>query len=58
VLVLAIPANRAPRQNGQNAKSVEQTCRNQIGKEETEGEGRSGAKLQAQRLSDCTVKSR
>jgi hypothetical protein len=32
VLVLAIPANSAPRQNGQNGKSVEQTCRNQSAK--------------------------
>jgi hypothetical protein len=34
-----------------------QTCLQEMGKAETEGEGRSGAKLQVQRLSDCTMRT-
>ena len=36
-----------------NNDNGNQTCLQEMGKAETEGEGRSGAKLQAQRLSDC-----
>jgi hypothetical protein len=60
VSLLAIPANSAPRAKGQNGdgKSQEQACRDQIGKEAPEGEGRSGPKLQAQRLGECMPKAR
>jgi hypothetical protein len=38
------------------ATNGQQTCTEQMGKVETEGEGRSGSKFQAQRLSECLMK--
>ena len=45
---------RARKANGNT--NGQQTCTEQMGKVETEGEGRSGSKFQAQRLSECLMK--
>jgi hypothetical protein len=55
---LATPSLAAPRPQARDhqGQSLEQTCREQVGKEAYEGEGRGHAgHLQAQRLSDCLM---
>jgi hypothetical protein len=49
----AAPANH---QTEGNSQSLEKKCRDMVGKEVTEGEGRSHmGMLQAQRFSDCMI---
>jgi hypothetical protein len=58
LIALAAPAEAAaPKTHGrQNDTTLEQTCRDQVGKETYDGEGRGGAgRLQAQRFSDCMM---
>jgi uncharacterized low-complexity protein len=63
VLVLALMALAAPSQAAQksNARnndgvSAEQKCRDLVGKEVSEGEGRGGqGRLQAQRFGECMM---
>jgi hypothetical protein len=57
LIALAAPADAAPKgQANHNGATLEQTCRDQVGKEAYEGEGRGGqGRLQAQRFSDCMM---
>jgi hypothetical protein len=62
VLVLSLIALAAPAQAAQKAQSrhdsqsLEQKCRQMVGKEQYEGEGRSLiGQMQAQRFSDCMM---
>jgi uncharacterized low-complexity protein len=58
LIALAAPAQAAaPKgQAKHNDTTLEQTCRDQVGKETYDGEGRGGAgRLQAQRFSDCMM---
>jgi hypothetical protein len=58
LIALAAPAQAAaPKgQAKHNDATLEQTCRDQVGKEAYEGEGRGGqGRLQAQRFSDCMM---
>jgi hypothetical protein len=62
VLVLALITLTAPAQAAQKThsrhenQSLEQKCRAMVGKEQTEGEGRSHmGQMQAQRFSDCMM---
>jgi uncharacterized low-complexity protein len=57
LIALAVPAQAAPKgQAKHNDTTLEQTCRDQVGKETYDGEGRGGAgRLQAQRFSDCMM---
>jgi hypothetical protein len=58
LIALAVPAQAAaPKgQAKHNDATLEQTCRDQVGKEAYEGEGRGGqGRLQAQRFSDCMM---
>jgi hypothetical protein len=57
LVALATPSLAAPRAHSQDrGQSLEQTCREQVGKEQYEGEGRGHAgHLQAQRFSDCMM---
>jgi hypothetical protein len=58
LLALAAPAQAAaPKgQARHNDATLEQTCRDQVGKEAYEGEGRGGqGRLQVQRFSDCMM---
>ena len=62
VLVLSLIALAAPAQAAQKTharhenQSLEQKCRAMVGKEQTEGEGRSHmGQMQSQRFSDCMM---
>ena len=57
LVALAAPAEAAPRTKARDdGVSLEQKCRQMVGKEVGEGEGRGGAgRLQAQRWSDCMM---
>ena len=62
VLVLSLIALAAPAQAAQktqsrhDSQSLEQKCRQMVGKEQYEGEGRSHiGQMQAQRFSDCMI---
>jgi len=58
LIALAAPAQAAaPKgQAKHNDATLEQTCRDHVGKETYDGEGRGGAgRLQAQRFSDCMM---
>ncbi|HET7256373.1 MAG TPA: hypothetical protein VFJ46_21640 [Xanthobacteraceae bacterium] len=62
VLLLALIALAAPAQAAQkthprhDSPSLEQKCREMVGKEMTEGEGRSHmGQMQAQRFGDCLM---
>jgi hypothetical protein len=57
LIALAVPAEAAPKgQAKHNDATLEQTCRDHVGKETYDGEGRGGAgRLQAQRFSDCMM---
>jgi hypothetical protein len=58
LIALAVPAQAAaPKgQAKPNGATLEQTCRETVGKEQYDGEGRGGAgRLQAQRFSDCMM---
>jgi hypothetical protein len=57
LVALAAPAEAAPKgQAKHNGATLEQTCRDAVGKEQYEGEGRGGAgRLQVQRFSDCMM---
>jgi hypothetical protein len=55
---VSVPAHAAAgnRPTDGNSQSLEKKCRDTVGKEMTEGEGRSHmGMLQAQRFSDCMV---
>jgi hypothetical protein len=57
LLALAVPAQAAPRtQARDHGPSLEQTCRDKVGGEEREGEGRGHiGQLQVQRFSECMM---
>jgi hypothetical protein len=56
VMALSLIALMAPASQAAPAKDKAQDCREQVGKETTEGEGRSHiGRLQAQRFSDCMM---
>jgi hypothetical protein len=62
VLLVSLVALAAPAQAAQkthprhDSPSLEQKCREMVGKEMTEGEGRSHmGQMQAQRFSDCMM---
>ena len=58
LIAVAAPAQAAPPkgQAKHNDATLEQTCRDLVGKEQYDGEGRGGAgRLQAQRFSDCMM---
>ena len=57
LIALAAPAEAAQKtQTRHNDKSIEETCRDLVGKEQYEGEGRGGAgRLQAQRFGECMI---
>ena len=56
IIALASPAYAAPRDTANNAASLEKKCRDTVGKESTEGEGRAHiGHFQAQRFSDCMM---
>ena len=62
ILVLSLIALAAPAQAAQKTharhenQSLEQKCRAMVGKEQTEGEGRSHmGQMQAQRFGDCMI---
>src|SRR5262245_33225754 len=57
LIALAAPAAAAPKgQTRHNDATLEQTCRDHVGKEAYEGEGRGGqGRLQAQRFGDCMM---
>ena len=51
------PAHAAQKTNARNNDaSIEQKCREMVGKEQYEGEGRGGVgRLQAQRFGECMI---
>jgi hypothetical protein len=55
LLLLAVPSQAAQKTHAKNGNaSLEQKCREEVGKEQSDGEGRGGAgRLQAQRFGDC-----
>ena len=55
LLLLAAPSQAAQKTQAKNGNaSLEQKCREEVGKEQYDGEGRGGAgRLQAQRFGDC-----
>jgi hypothetical protein len=57
LVALATPSLAAPRSQARDhGQSLEQTCREQVGKEQYEGEGRSHmGQFQVQRFSDCMM---
>jgi hypothetical protein len=57
LIALAGAAQAAPKTHArQNDTTLEQSCRDLVGKETYDGEGRGGAgRLQAQRFSDCMM---
>ena len=57
LMALAAPAHAAQKTNARNNDaSIEQKCREMVGKEQYEGEGRGGVgRLQAQRFGECMV---
>jgi uncharacterized low-complexity protein len=57
LIALAAPSQAAQKSNAKhNDASLEQKCREMVGKEQYEGEGRSGAgRLQAQRFGECMM---
>lgn len=57
LVALAAPSHAAQRSNAKNHDaSIEQKCRDMVGKEQYEGEGRGGAgRLQAQRFGECMI---
>jgi uncharacterized low-complexity protein len=57
LMALAAPAHAAQKTNARNNDaSIEQKCREMVGKEQYEGEGRGGVGLlQAQRFGECMV---
>jgi hypothetical protein len=55
-LVLSLLASAAPAQTAQQSKAREQPCRDLVGQEEPETEGRSHVRhFQVQRFSDCMM---
>jgi hypothetical protein len=57
LVALAAPLQAAPRTHaGNHGTSLEQTCREKVGKEEREGEGRAHlGELQVHRFSECLM---
>ena len=57
LIALAAPSQAAQKTNARNNEaSIEQKCRELVGKEQYEGEGRGGVgRLQAQRLGECMI---
>jgi hypothetical protein len=57
LLALAATAHAAPRNNARdNGAALETKCKEQMGKEQPEGEGRSHiGQFQVQRFSDCMM---
>jgi hypothetical protein len=56
-IALATPSQAAPRANGRdNGGSIEQRCREMVGPEVSEGEGRSHiGQFQVQRFGECMI---
>jgi hypothetical protein len=57
LIALAAPSHAAPRTKaGDDGASREKVCRDMVGKEVGEGEGRGGqGRLQAQRFGECMM---
>ena len=54
LVALAAPSQAAQRSHAKNSDaSLEQKCREMVGKEQYEGEGRGGGRLQSQRFGEC-----
>jgi len=56
LVALAAPSQAAQRSHAKNSDaSSEQKCREMVGKEQYEGEGRGGGRLQSQRFGECMM---
>jgi hypothetical protein len=56
LIALAAPSQAAQKTHAKhNDTSSEQRCRETVGKEQYEGEGRGGGRLQAQRFGECMM---
>jgi hypothetical protein len=56
LIALAAPSQAAQKTHAKpNDASSEQKCREMVGKEQYEGEGRGGGRLQAQRFGECMM---
>jgi uncharacterized low-complexity protein len=56
LIALAAPAQAAQKTHAKhNDASLEQKCRDTVGKEQYEGEGRGGGRLQSQRFGECMM---
>lgn len=56
IIAVASPAFAAPRNTASDPAPLEKKCRDTVGKEATEGEGRAHiGHFQAQRFSDCMM---
>lgn len=56
LIALAAPSQAAQRSHAKNSDaSLEQKCREMVGKEQYEGEGRGGGRLQSQRFGECMM---
>jgi hypothetical protein len=56
LIALAAPAQAAQKTHAKhNDASLEQRCRDTVGKEQYEGEGRGGGRLQSQRFGECMM---
>jgi len=56
LIALAAPSQAAPKTTAKhNDALLEQRCREMVGKEQYEGEGRGGGRLQTQRFGECMM---
>ena len=56
LIALAAPAQAAQKTHAKyNDATLEQRCREMVGKEQYEGEGRGGGRLQSQRFGECMM---
>jgi hypothetical protein len=55
LIALAAPSQAAQKTAKHNDALLEQKCREMVGKEQYEGEGRGGGRLQAQRFGECVM---
>jgi hypothetical protein len=56
LVALAAPSQAAQRSHAKNSDaSLEQKCREMVGKEQYEAEGRGGGRLQSQRFGECMM---
>jgi len=56
LIAFAAPSQAAQKTHARNSDaSLEQRCREMVGKEQYEGEGRGGGRLQSQRFGECMM---